>query len=73
MPAQIPSASTVRMVTVQGGTLFAIAAVYLGDALQWTRIAALNGLSDPWLDEQVRTLKIPPVEPSATSTGILGA
>ena len=38
-----------RLVTVTGGDLFHLALTYLGDATQWNRIAALNGLSDPVL------------------------
>ena len=36
-------------VTVCGGTLFDVAARYLGDATLWTVLAALNKLDDPWL------------------------
>jgi hypothetical protein len=57
-------------ITVAGGNLFAIAAQYLGAADQWNRIAALNGLTDPWLTGIV-TLKIPPVNPNLGG-GILG-
>ena len=45
-------------VTVTGGTLFQVAAVYLGDATQWDRIATLNDIDDPWLAGVV-TLQIP--------------
>ena len=38
--------------------LFRIAADELGDALMWWRIAALNGLSDPWIVGPLQ-LKIP--------------
>ena len=47
-----------RTITVAGGNLFRIAAVELGDATQWLRIARLNGLSDPMLSGVV-TLRIP--------------
>ena len=50
-----------RTVTVAGGTLFRVAADELGDATQWVRIAALNGLNDPMLSGVV-TLKLPPRE-----------
>lgn len=43
----------------------------LGDATQWNRIAAANGLWDPFLDGVV-TLIIPPVDPNAGNGGILG-
>jgi nucleoid-associated protein YgaU len=57
--------------TVAGGNLFRIAAEELGDATQWNRIAAANGLWDPFLDGVV-TMIIPPVDPNAGNGGILG-
>jgi hypothetical protein len=33
-----------------GTTLFHVAAIYLGDATQWVRIALINGISDPFLN-----------------------
>ena len=51
-------------VTVVGGDLFRLALAYLGDATQWNRIAALNGLDDPILSG-LQTLSIPPVDPLA--------
>ena len=51
-------------ITVVGGNLFQIAAQQLGDATQWNLIAALNGLSDPFLIGQM-TLILPPLNPSA--------
>jgi hypothetical protein len=51
-------------VTVIGGNLFQLAAVYLADATQWIRIAQANGLSDPVLTGLVE-LTIPPVDPTA--------
>jgi nucleoid-associated protein YgaU len=53
-----------RTITVASGTLFQIAAQYLGDATQWVRIAALNNISDPWLSGLV-TLNLPDVDPAA--------
>jgi hypothetical protein len=53
-----------KTVTVAGGDLFRLALVHLGDATQWSRIAALNGLDDPVLDGLV-TLALPPVDASA--------
>jgi hypothetical protein len=35
--------------TVTGGNLFQIAAVTLGDALQWINIARTNGIDDPFI------------------------
>lgn len=47
-----------------GGDLFRIALQQLGDATQWNRIAALNGLGDPVLRGLV-TLQIPIVDTTA--------
>ena len=52
------------VVTVAGGNLFVVAAMYLGDATQWIRIAQVNDISDPVLSGVV-SLMIPPVDPSA--------
>jgi hypothetical protein len=41
-----------------GTTLFHIAARYLNDATQWSRIAQINHLQDPFLSE-FKTLNIP--------------
>ena len=49
------------VVTVAGGNLFRLAMTHLGDATQWHRIAALNGLDDPVLTGLV-TLRLPPRE-----------
>jgi len=51
-------------VTVAGGDLFRVALQTLGDATQWNRIAALNGLNDPIL-QGLLTLQLPPVDPTA--------
>jgi hypothetical protein len=61
---------TTQTVTVAGGNLFALAALYLNDATQWIRIAQANRLSDPQLTG-VNTLIIPPVNPAAGG-GIAG-
>ncbi len=53
-----------QSVTVAGGTLFAVAAEFLDDATQWNRIAALSGLSDPWLDG-LTSLLVPDADASA--------
>ncbi len=53
-----------QTVTVASGTLFAVAAAYLGDATQWNRIAALNGITDPWLSG-LTTLVLPNADASA--------
>ena len=54
-----------KTVTVSGTTLFRVAALYLGDATQWNRIAHLNGIKDPVLTGLV-TLKLPDVDPRLT-------
>ena len=51
-----------QTITVKAGTtLFHIAVRYLGDATQWTRIARLNDMNDPFL-KQITTLNIPSVQ-----------
>lgn len=67
---KITSRVTAQSITVAGGNLFAVASVYLGDATQWNRIAALNGLTDPMLTGVV-TLLLPPFNPEAGNGGIL--
>ncbi len=52
------------IVQTAGGDLFRIALQQLGDATQWNRIAALNGLSDPVLSG-VQSLAIPPLDRNA--------
>ncbi len=51
-------------ITVIGGNLFSLAALYLRDATQWIRIAQANELSDPVLTGMM-TLVIPPVNVAA--------
>ena len=55
----------VRVITVQGGNLFALAARYLGDATQAVRIAQRNGMSDYFFTD-LRTLVMPPVDASGS-------
>lgn len=62
--AQASPAASARTITVAGGNLFRIAAAELGDATQWNRIAALNGLADPVLSG-VMQLRLPPLDPGA--------
>ena len=52
-------------IRVADTTLFHVAAQQLGDATQWNRIAALNGLTDPLL-KGVCVLLIPPYDASLT-------
>lgn len=61
---------TARVITVTSGNLFDIAARYLGDGTQWTRIARFNGMTDPFFTGVV-TLKIPAINKSAGTDGIL--
>lgn len=53
-----------KQITVAGGDLFRLALQQLGDATQWNRIAAVNGLDDPVLQGLV-TLTLPAVDASA--------
>lgn len=54
-----------RTVLVAGTDLFSVAAKELGDATQWYRIAAVNGLTDPMLFGLL-TLQIPAVDGGAS-------
>ena len=68
-------ASTIpaKTVRVSGTTLFHVAMIEDGDALQWNAIAALNGLIDPWVTPET-ALEIPSVFPTyatGTETGLL--
>jgi hypothetical protein len=63
----IGQALPAKIVTTDGvTTLFHIAARELGDALQWWRIADLNGINDPWVPAGL-LLKIP--QPQASNNG----
>jgi nucleoid-associated protein YgaU len=57
--------------TFPTGNLFSVAAQVYGDATQWNRIAAANGMTDPFFIGPV-TLIIPPANPNASNGGILG-
>jgi nucleoid-associated protein YgaU len=48
------------IVAQPGTTLFQIAAQYLGDARQWSRIALINGIEDPFLSAST-TLTLPTI------------
>ena len=52
-----------NITTVAGGDLFRLALRHMGDATQWNRVAALNGLDDPILSG-LMTLKLPPIDRS---------
>ena len=59
-----------KTITVTGGDLYRIAAIYLGNATQAFRIAYANGLIDPVLIGTM-TLNIPALNPQATG-GVYG-
>ena len=59
-----------RTILIAGSNLFTVAAQELGDATQWFRIAAMNGLTDPMLYGLV-TLQIPNID--TTQTGGLSS
>jgi nucleoid-associated protein YgaU len=63
--------NTITTMTVAGGNLMQIASKVYGDASQWNRIAALNGLWDFIITGTV-TLLIPPPNNAAANGGILG-
>ena len=44
-----------------GTTLFHISAEYLGDATEWSRLALINGISDPFSID-FRSIIIPYIE-----------
>jgi len=72
--ASIPIAGALRtalVVPVAATNLFAVAAAQLGDATQWNRIAALNGMTDPWITTG-QNITLPPVNVNAGNGGILG-
>jgi len=51
-----------KTITISGSNLFRIAAMELGDAMQWIAIARYNGIRDPMISE-LTTLVIPPASP----------
>ena len=55
-------------ITVSGGNLFHIAAVQLGDAMQWINIARANSIADPMLSGE--TQLVIPVSLPAFADGI---
>jgi nucleoid-associated protein YgaU len=65
------AASTPTTLTTAGGNLMKIASQIYGDATQWNRIAAANGLWDFIVTGTV-TLVIPPPNSAAGNGGILG-
>lgn len=63
--------NAITTMTIAGGNLMRIASQVYGDASQWNRIAAFNGLWDFIITGTV-TLQIPPPDNSAGNGGILG-
>ncbi len=59
-----------QTLTVAGGNLFQLAAIHLGDATQWIRIAQANNLSDAFITG-IATLVIP--DPDANAGGGIAA
>lgn len=70
MTTYLGQAIPAKIVRVSNTTLYRVAADELGNALWWTRIALLNGLSDPWIGE-LTELKIP-VAINGNPDGVLG-
>lgn len=58
-----------KSLTAIGGNLYQIAAVELGDATQWVRIAQLNGIVDPFLTGETLLL-IPDRNSNAGGGGV---
>lgn len=61
-----------QLVRVSHTTLYQVAADYLGDALYWTRLALINGRSDPWIEGGLVEL-IVPTSNDLAADGIFGA
>ncbi len=69
MAITLITARATRIIQVSSRNLFEIAADELGDALQWNRIARLNGITDPFL-VGIHTLKIPVYDLTASNGGV---
>ncbi len=54
----VSAPTSAKTVTIGGGDLYTLAAFHYGDASQWTKIAAANGITDPMLTG-INTLIIP--------------
>ena len=76
--AQIVSSFGQVITAKPGDDLFSLAALYLGDATQWNRIAQLNlaalgGVADPFIQPGAFiTLLLPPVKTTGNG-GIYGS
>jgi hypothetical protein len=52
----------IQTILVQPGTtLFQVAAAYFGDATQWSRIASVNNIQDPFFFDAPTTLNLPTI------------
>lgn len=58
-----------EVIIEQGDTLVTLAARYLGDARQWQRIAILNNLKPPFVDDQASAPLVSGVGVGSTTTG----
>lgn len=67
----IASGANGKIVTVNGGSLFALAAKYYGDATLWTSIANANGLTDPQLPTNMPISLIVP-QTTTNTGGVIG-
>jgi hypothetical protein len=54
---------TQEVLVQPGTTLFQVAATYLGDATQWSRIAQINNLQDPFSFGAPINLNLPVIRP----------
>jgi hypothetical protein len=72
MASYVAAGVPAQIIRVSYTTLFRVAAEYLGDAMYWTRIALMNGLTDPWITSLIE-LKIPVSNADWPTDGILGA
>ena len=60
-----------KTIQVTSGNLFQVASQYLGDSLQWTRIATLNNLGPDPFFTGLKVLRLPPVNANVSTGGIL--
>ena len=57
----------IMKITVTDTNLFAVAAIWFGDATAWSLIASVNGLSDPMIIGTL-TIQLPPGSQSSLSS-----
>jgi len=70
MSTTVLEIAEMRTITVSSDTLFAVAARELGDAAQWTRIAKLNGITDPWINGTM-SIRLPLLDTKSSYDGVL--